>query len=265
MNEPLLSAVRDALALLVRLRQERIGPEEAQAAVRALKARHPDAWMNLVWEQEAYEGSIHYDILVADDAGTYSLSYCADEALPWPVRGLQRVNESLVVRVDNEPVNIGHAMTSLDYAWHTLHIGRHLIHMSLIDQEVRARGIEVAGEELAEALLQFRRKRRLFTKEQEERWMVEHGTTEAQLERHLRGELTRAKLKEQIVAGREEAWFQSHRAGRGAVRHAGARGAGCGAGRHRLLSRARSARQACAQWRGLRAGLGAAAHSWQLG
>jgi putative peptide maturation system protein len=220
MNESTLVAARDAMALLVKLRTERTEPEAAQDQFKALRARHPELWMNIVWEQETYEGTIHYDILVGDEAGTYSLSYCADEELPWPVRGIQRFNESVVLRVNDAPIRISHAITSLDYAWHTLHIGRHLIHMSLIDQEIRARGIEVSEEELAEALVRFRRKRRLFTPEQVERWMLEHGTTQAQLEGHLRDERGREKLKEQVVAGREEAYFQAHRADFGRVRAA---------------------------------------------
>lgn len=212
MTEAFQSALHDAAELLAKLRQERTGPEDAQAAVQALKARHPDLWLNLVWEQERFQESIHYDLLVGDEAGTYSLSYCADEGLPWPVRGIQRVDDSLIVRVNTGEVRIEHAMSSLDYAWHTLHVGRHFIHMSLIDQEIRARGIEVSDAELDEMMLRFRRKRRLLTREQVERWMLEHGTTEVQLAGHLRDERAREKLKAQVVAGREEAYFQSHRA-----------------------------------------------------
>lgn len=210
MTESFQSALRDAVVLLAKLREERTEPEAAQAAVQVLRARHPEHWMNLVWEQERYPGTIHYDLLVGDEAGTYSLSYCADEALPWPVRGIQRVDDSLVVRVNTGEVRIEHAMSSLDYAWHTLHVGRHFIHMSLIDQEIRARGIEVSGEELDEVMLRFRRKRQLLTREQVERWMLEHGTTEVQLASHLRDERAREKLKEQVAAGREDAYFQSH-------------------------------------------------------
>jgi len=212
MNESTLAAARDAMALLVKLRAERTGPEAAQEQLQALRARYPALWMNMVWEQESYAETIHYDLLVGDEEGTYSLSYCADEQQPWPVRGIQRFNESLVLRVNDAPIRISHAITSLDYAWHTLHIGRHLIHMSLIDREIRARDIETSDGELAEALVRFRRKRRLFTPEQVECWMHEHGTTQAQLEGHLRDERGREKLKEQVVAGREEAYFHAHRA-----------------------------------------------------
>lgn len=212
MNESFLSAVRDALALLIKLRGEHVPVDAAQALFRELKSRHPDRWMNLVWERETYTDAIHYDILMDEGAGTVSVSYCADEETPWPVRGLQRVNESLVLRVNNQSVRIGAAITSLDYAWHTLHVGRHLLDMVLIDLAIRARGIEATREELDAALLRFRRQRRLFTREQVERWMLEHGTTQAQLEEHLAGESARERLQREIAAGREEAYFEAHRA-----------------------------------------------------
>lgn len=212
MNESLSTAVHDALASLVKWRGEHLAPEQAQESFQALKARHPAHWMNMIWEQEVYGDTFHYDILVADDAGTYSVSYCADEEIPWPARGLQRVNESLVLRVNDDPVFITQAITSLDHAWSTLHIGRHLIHMSLIDQEIRNSELVVTDQELTEALLEFRKKRRLFSVEQVERWMAEHGTTQVQLEQHLREDVAQEKLRHQVAAGREEAWFQHHRA-----------------------------------------------------
>lgn len=212
MNESLLSAVRDALAALTTWRTERLSPEQAQESLQALKARHPDHWMNMVWEQEPYDNTVHYDILLADEEGTYSLSYCADEQVPWPVRGLQRVNESLVLRVNDDPVRIQQVITSLDHAWSTLHLGRHLINMSLIDQALRDSDLEVTDEELAEALRDFRQRRRLFSVEQVERWMVEHGTTQVRLEQQLREEVAKQKLRLRVAAGREEAWFEHHRA-----------------------------------------------------
>jgi putative peptide maturation system protein len=212
MNESLQAAVRDAFALLSTLRSERVPTDEAMVRLRALKERHPERWINLVWERETFGDAIHYDILVGDEGDTWSLSYCANEETPWPVRGLQRVNESMVVRVNNDPVNIHQTITSLDYAWHTLHVGRHLIDMSLIEQELRLHPVEITDEDLAAALTKFRRKRRLFTVSQVERWLHDHGTTQVQLETHLRDEVAREKLRERVAAGREEAYFHDHRA-----------------------------------------------------
>ncbi len=212
MNESLLAAVRDALASLVRWREERLPPEQAQESFQSLKARHPDHWMNMIWEQETYGNTVHYDILLANEGGTWSLSHCADEEVPWPARGLQRINESLVLRVNDDPVRINQVITSLDHAWSTLHIGRHLINMSLIEQALRDSDLEVTDEELAAALVDFRKRRRLFSVEQVERWMVEHGTTQVQLEKNLREDVAREKLRRRVAAGREEAWFERHRA-----------------------------------------------------
>jgi putative peptide maturation system protein len=208
----LAAAAADALALLIDLRAERAGTDEATLRVAALKARHQPIWMNLVWELEPLSEAIHYDILVGDERGTYSLSYCADEETPWAVRGTQRMTESLVARVNGQPVFIHEAITSLDHAWHALHIGRHLVDNSLIDREMKLDPIQVTDEELDEALAGFRRRRRLFSVADLERWLREHGTTQVQLETHLELEVARAALRRRVAAGREEDYFRSHRA-----------------------------------------------------
>ncbi len=209
-----MAAVADALALLVRLRVEQVPVEAAWDEIIRLRERHPGRFINLIWEQESYVDKVHYDILVEVGAGTLSVSYCADEDVPWPARGLQRVNESLVLRVNDDPVQIGQVVTSLDYAWHQLHVGRHLIDMSLIDQAIRARKIEVSDEQLAAALTAFRVRRRLFTAVAVEQWMAEHGASQIQLEHHLRQDVARDELRRQVTGGpgAHDAHFMAHRA-----------------------------------------------------
>jgi len=208
------AVVGDALALLIRLRAERIPSHAAWDEVVRLRERYPDRFINLIWEQESYVDKLHYDLLVDIGPGTLSISYCADEEVPWPSRGLQRVNEALVLRVNDEPVQIGQVVTSLDYAWHQLHVGRHLIDMSLIDQAIRDRRIDVSDEQLEAALTTFRRRRRLFSTEAIERWMAEHGASQAQLEHHLRQDVARDELRRQVIAGDQtyEAYIAAHRA-----------------------------------------------------
>lgn len=205
-------AVEEAIALLTALRGEGVPPEEAWERLGELRCRHPGQWLNLVWERETYGDKVHYDLLLGHGAGTLSLSYCPDEDIPWPVRGLQRVNESMVLRVNDDPVRISEVVTSLDYAWHKLHVGPHLVNMSLVDQEVRDGRMEVTAAELTAALDEFRRRRSLWTAADLARWMAEHGTTEAQLESHLRQDVAREKLRHRIAreAGGEEAWLAAH-------------------------------------------------------
>jgi putative peptide maturation system protein len=212
-DDDLREAIGDVLALLEALRAERAGTDEAMSRLSAIGRRHPRYWFNMVWERETLGESLHYDVLVGAERGTYSLSYCADEETPWAVRGTQRINESLVVRVDDEPVFIHQAITSLDHAWHTLHIGRHLVDTSLIERELTRDPIDVSDDDLAEALTRFRRRRGLFSVAQVERWLREHGTSQVQLESHLRGEVAQEQLRRRVAAGREEEYFRDHRAG----------------------------------------------------
>lgn len=211
---PIDAAVGDALALVVRLRAERVPVDAAWQALVALRERHLGRQLELVWERESYTGAIHYDLLVGVAGGTLSIGYCADEEVPWPVRGLSRVNEALVVRVDDDPVQIGEVVTSLDYAWHQLHVGRHLIDMSLVAREIRDRRIEVSDDQLAAAFDAFRVRRRLFSAAAVERWLAEHGASLAQLEHHLRQDVARDELRRQVIGGpaAEDAQFAAHRA-----------------------------------------------------
>ena len=205
--------VRDAVALLVRLRADHLPVEAAWDEIVRLRERHPDRFLHLVWEQESYLRKIHYDILIGVDAGTLSVSYCADDEVPWPSRGLQRIKEAVVVRVNDQPVEIGQVVTSLDYAWHQLHVGRHLVEMSLVAQAIRARKIKVSDEQLAADLTEFRVRRRLFTATAVERWLAEHGTSELQLEDHLRQDAARDELRRQISGDgdAQAAYFAAHR------------------------------------------------------
>jgi putative peptide maturation system protein len=212
-----LPVIAEAVELLIRLRAHQVPEDAAWDEVVRLRERHPGRFVNLVWERESYVDKIHYDLLVEVAGGTLSISYCADEDLPWPARGLQRVTESLVLRVNDDPVQIGQAVTSLDYAWHQLHVGRHLIDMSLIDQEIRTRRIEVSDAQLADALTAFRVQRRLFTAAALAQWMAEHGASLVQLENHLRHDVARGELRRQVTGGPgadgvHDAYFAAHRA-----------------------------------------------------
>jgi putative peptide maturation system protein len=198
----------------VRLRSEQCPPDGAWSQVLRLREAYPDRFINLVWERERYVDKVHYDLLIGGDAGLLSIGYCADDDVPWPTRGIQRVEECLVARVDGEAVDIGRAMTSLDYAWHTLHIGRHLIHMSLVGQELRKRRIEIDDDQLERVLAAFRVKRQLFSAASVDLWMSEHGVSHAQLSQHLRAEAARDELRRQIIGGEAAcaAYFDAHRA-----------------------------------------------------
>ena len=74
MKEELQQTVVEALDYLMTLIQEGTRPEEARARLRLLQKRHPNTRMDLVWEEEAYDQSVHYDALLhLAGEGTVSL------------------------------------------------------------------------------------------------------------------------------------------------------------------------------------------------
>src|SRR5262245_5532703 len=111
MNAPLDRALTQALGYLVTLAQDRARPGEAMARLRALEGRDPDIGMDLLWEEEAFDRSVHYDVLLRPPGGgTVSLSFCPDRALPWPMRGVHRWSERDLLRVNDTTLTVGEAI-----------------------------------------------------------------------------------------------------------------------------------------------------------
>src|SRR5262245_28114686 len=102
MNEKLERALIDILDFLMTLSREGIRPEESKARLSLLQQRHPTTKMSLLWEEEAYDESTHYDVLLRlNGEGTVSISFCHDRALPWPMRGVHRWSERDLLRVND--------------------------------------------------------------------------------------------------------------------------------------------------------------------
>src|SRR5689334_22919382 len=100
-DDTLQQTLTDTLACLMSLCQENIRPNEARRRFDALKRRiRLDG--ELVWEEEEFDRSVHYDALLSvPGQGTISLSFCPDRALPWPLRGARRWSDQILLRVGN--------------------------------------------------------------------------------------------------------------------------------------------------------------------
>src|SRR5690606_13342695 len=108
----------DVLSYLFDLARERVRPAEAQRRLQEVHRRHPHTRLDLVWEEEAYNAAVHYDTLLhLPGEGTVSLSLCADQALPWPLRGVHRWDEGDLVRVNNTVLSVDQAIATLDFIW----------------------------------------------------------------------------------------------------------------------------------------------------
>ncbi|MEZ0076772.1 hypothetical protein [Planotetraspora sp. GP83] len=60
-----------------------LDPGEARERLRGLREAYPDHRFRLVWQREAHDASLHYDLLITrPDRSTLSLSHCPDRGLP---------------------------------------------------------------------------------------------------------------------------------------------------------------------------------------
>jgi putative peptide maturation system protein len=140
MSRELQQALVDALDYLMTLSRESARPEEARAGLRLLQKQHPDTGMELLWEEEAYDQSLHYDALLhLDGEGTVSLSFCPDRALPWPLRGVLRWREVELARVNNTVLRVDHAIACLDFIWEEAPIINRLVNTCLVSRGTGAR------------------------------------------------------------------------------------------------------------------------------
>jgi hypothetical protein len=119
----------DVLACLENITAEGLPPDRALDRVQSLRKKHTDVTVDLVWDDEAFDGSFHYDALVrTPSAGrTMSLSLCRDGDLPWVLRGLQRWRDSELLRVNEVTLSIEQAITELDLLWNNPGLMQRLI------------------------------------------------------------------------------------------------------------------------------------------
>ncbi len=213
MNSTLQQTISDTLEYLMTMIREGIRPQEAKARLRLLQQQNPDTGINLVWEQEAYDGSVHYDALLRlPEGATVSMSFCPDRALPWPLRGAHRWSESELVRVNNSVLRVEQAIACLDFLWDEAPVVNRLLNVCLIQEEFDRDPIELTDAEMQTGMDSFRRAHKLFTAEDTYLWMQQRGMTHEQLERLVADNLAVARLRDRVSEGRVESYFEGHHA-----------------------------------------------------
>lgn len=92
-----------------------VRPDQALDATRRFAAEWTSLHVELLWDVEPYDATVHYDLVVSDDRGvTTSMSVTVSDGLPWPLRGAQRVGDTALVDVDGELVTVADAVAMLD-------------------------------------------------------------------------------------------------------------------------------------------------------
>jgi len=214
MTETMQRAVVDVLAYLMSLSQDPVLPAEAQRGLRLVQTQHPELALELVWEVEAYDQSLHYDVLVQSAAGdTVSVSHCAGGGgLPWPLRGVRRWSDANLLQVDGKMLTMEEAVGFLDILWSEAPIMERMVNACLIREELVRRPIEIGDAELQSGMDDLRRAKQLYTAADTERWMHERGMTHAQVEQLVAGTLMCAALRRRLAEGRVASYFEAHHA-----------------------------------------------------
>jgi putative peptide maturation system protein len=209
----LLDLLNDTLQQLKAIAKSRIQPQEAKARFNIIQKQYPETKIDLVWEQETYDRSIHYDALLhLCGEGSISLSFCPEETLPWPLRGVHRWSDKHLVRVNNHVLTVGEAIVHLDFIWQESSLMNRLIDICIIRQELEEQPVNISDDDLQLAMDTFRHSNQLYKAEDTYQWMKQHGMTHEKLEGLVADNAKVAKLKDRIAENLVEDYFQEHQA-----------------------------------------------------
>ena len=135
MREAAAALLADVVECLDRVTREQVQPLQACAHLNGVRQRHPNASIELVWEDQAFDGALHYDALIRDgERRAISVSVCPDDALPWPLRGLQRWRGSDLLRINGVVLPVADAIFQLDVLWEKTALMQGLIDSCLVSR-----------------------------------------------------------------------------------------------------------------------------------
>ncbi|CRK49902.1 conserved hypothetical protein [Rhodococcus sp. RD6.2] len=175
----------------------------AERALEPLRARHTGSRLRLLRHREALDQSVHYGLLITEPGvGTTSLSWTPTSTVPWSLRGSQRTAESMLLRVNGEPLAIEEAMGYLDVLWEKTELLERLVTVCLVRQELAENPVRIEPAALQHAMDAFRRARGLLTPAATEQWMRERGLGVDAFEDLVEHEAAIAELKARILAER---------------------------------------------------------------
>jgi hypothetical protein len=124
---PLEDALVGALRILDDLARRHLTADDARRDLAALGRRH-DLRLRLISDEEPFDGSVHYDVLVRGTGQpTVSLSLAAGPGLPWPLRGMSRSSEFDLVEVDGEKTTVAQAVACLDAVFDDVRLMRTVV------------------------------------------------------------------------------------------------------------------------------------------
>lgn len=204
------TTVVEVISLLETIQRDGLSPSEALGLVTNLRAGQAMPRIELVWEQEAYDASVHYDALVREaDGTTLSISLCRGGSLPWPLRGVHRWSEANLVQVNGRMVTMEAAVHHLDLVWDESPIMKRLVDMCLVQDELARQPVEISDEELQRGVDGLRQAHRLLSPQDMERWMEQRGVSHAWVEQLVAGQLALSKVRDRVLAATAADFIES--------------------------------------------------------
>ena len=202
----------DTIDCLSEIAANKLAPTEALDRIRRVGERHPDSSIELVWEDQAFDGSLHYDALVRleEPRATVSLSVAQDDALPWALRGLQRWRDSDLLRVNGVTMAVEQAISQLDVLWEKQPLMQKLIDSCLIEGELQRRSLEISGADVQATFDNMRRRRGLFTVQALQNWLRDSGVSMSALQELATKIARAAKLRDVIVGDQAAEHFRAN-------------------------------------------------------
>jgi putative peptide maturation system protein len=185
-----------------------VSPDQAIERLRGLRAELGIA-IELMWEREPALERYEYELVLgAPDASTISLAWAPQAgAMPFAMRGMQRMQEGQLVKVDGRSLWMHEAVVLLDPFWAEAPIRRRIVDYCILRREREARPYRAGVEELQRAVDEFRRTRGLDSAEKTAAWLDSQGLSLADLEDRLEAELARDAIRRDKVGARAEAEF----------------------------------------------------------
>jgi putative peptide maturation system protein len=211
MSNKLDKVLPESLSYLKNITQEKTQPIDVRAKLSALKKSYPELKIDLFAQEEAYDGSIHYNLLCHEvGEGSLSLSFCPEQTLPWPLRGVHRSREQDLVKVNDVLLTVGDAIAQIDFIWNEHPFAQRLVDKALIFQELQENPVDLTDIELQTAMNDFRIMHKLFTAEATHQWMKDRGLTHERFESLVEDYASVVKLRRDVTQGRIEEYFQQH-------------------------------------------------------
>jgi len=204
-------ALPDLLTFARALARDRATPDEALQRLAPLRAQHGSLAIDLVWDDGPPDSAVHYDLLLRQqgDDGTVSLSFSPDDALPFPLRGAQRVSDRDLVRVDGMTLHVADAVVVLEMLWREVRLLERIVDTAIIRRTLQRDPIDLDAADAQAAVDAFRTAQGLLTAAATETWLRDRGLAPDQLAEIACDALLFRKLRHRTVGAAVDERFRA--------------------------------------------------------